>query len=104
MGALHGVETAVFNFCQRCQLKDRSLENPSWTRIKQNIRQAATNARNHYKRDYLVQDQMVGVIRNINDFLTDESDLQFLGWLDKLPEDSHRRSLARKFSEVLALS
>lgn len=91
------VETAVFNFRQRWRLKDRSSKKPSWTRIKQNIRQAGSRARNHYKRDYLLQDQMVDLIRNINDFLTSDDDLQFLGWLDWLPEDSYRRCLAGKF-------
>jgi hypothetical protein len=97
---MQGLDAAVVNFRELLDLKDRSSKELSWTLVKQSIRQAGSKARKYYKRDYLPQDHMVDLVRNINDFLTSDNDLQFLGWLDWLPEDKHRYCLAGKFCSL----
>lgn len=95
---MNRVETALYSFCRREGLTHHSWKATSWTQIKDNIRQAGNRARNYYKRDYLLQDKMIDLIRNVNDFLASDNDLQFLGWLSWLPEDSHKHCLGGKFS------
>jgi len=93
---MHGLDTAIVKFLPLLGSKDRSSKKSSWTLVKQNIRQAGRKARDYYKQDYLPQTKMADMIRNINHSLASEDDLQFLGWLDWLPEYKHRHCLAGK--------